>query len=100
MKKSHLSTEQLLLYLLHELSDDKRKEIDKHLNSCHTCQKHLEKEGSFHQILFEHGFISLKEFDPEDLRTNLLNSLRKESIYKIIPRCINKLKKQFPKKSI
>ena len=51
MKKNHLKPDQILLYLLNELSPGKRKAVDHHLSTCQICKTLLEREGEFiHQL--------------------------------------------------
>ena len=51
MKQNHIEHDQLLLYLLKELSHRERKSIEIHLRTCHQCQAILEREKQFLKTL-------------------------------------------------
>jgi hypothetical protein len=82
MKTKHLSSKQVLLYLLKEISQEKEKSIKDHLKNCKVCQKELAHEKQMIQMVTG---MSRLEPDPELLKRYRL-LLKSELMKKSAPR--------------
>lgn len=75
LPSEHASDELMFEYLDRELADERRTEIEVHLNSCQTCRERLTEYSS----LFSQIEDLPDEFTERDLRNEVLASLNKHS---------------------
>jgi len=78
MKLNHLKPDQILLYLLNELSTRERKAIDDHLSTCQKCKTLLEREGEFIQQLRNQPYQEPENSILTRCRDRLNNQLKEE----------------------
>lgn len=82
MKQSHIQADQLLLYLLNELSPREREKAENHLHTCHRCQNLLKQETGFLQLMRNQPQQDPGELLLEKCRNRLRNHLREEATRK------------------
>lgn len=79
MKRSHILPDQLLLYLLNELSPIEREKAENHLHTCRRCQNLLKREIGFLQLMRNQPQQDPGEPLLEKYRNRLRNHLREEA---------------------
>lgn len=96
MKTNHTSSDQLLLYLVDELSPGERKTVEAHLRSCRVCQKLLEEQRSILHALRAQPKLEPSETLLDGCRTRLRHRLQAESAGKSWIRFLERIRDGVP----
>jgi len=81
MKSKHISSEQILLYVLDELSFEKKNKVESHLDTCDRCQNLVRKEKALFQLVGKQSQWQPRESLLQECRIRFTHRLKEETSF-------------------